>query len=211
MVVEYLPEFLTVAVVHFLALISPGPDFMLIARNSLFYSRKAGIYSALGLSLGILVHTTYSLAGIALIISKSILLFSVMKFLAAGYLIYIGYKSLASKTSENGNYEGIQGRYLSRWGAFRMGFLTNVTNPKVTLFFLSLFTVVINPLAPFSVKLLYGIWMSAVTFCWFALVATFFSHHLIQQRAHGIQHYAEKFMGVILIALGIKLATSTSK
>ena|SRR5258708_39313724 len=94
---QYLPIILTVAGVHFLALLSPGPDFILITRNSLLYSRRTGIFSAIGLGLGIIVHITYSLIGIGLIISKSILLFSFMKYLGAGYLFYIGYKSLRAK------------------------------------------------------------------------------------------------------------------
>ena len=77
----YLPIFLTVALAHLLAVISPGPDFIMITRNSLIYSRKSGIYSAIGLGLGILVHVIYSLVGIGLVISQSILLFTIIKFL----------------------------------------------------------------------------------------------------------------------------------
>src|SRR5438094_7329342 len=94
---NYLPEFLTIASLHLLAVMSPGPDFVLISKNSLVYSRKSGVYSALGLALGILVHITYSLIGIAYIISRSIVIFSTIKLLGAGYLIYIGYKSLWAK------------------------------------------------------------------------------------------------------------------
>ena len=76
---SYLPIFLTVALAHLLAVISPGPDFIMITRNSLIYSRRTGIYSSIGLGLGILVHVTYSLVGIGLIISKSIILFNTIK------------------------------------------------------------------------------------------------------------------------------------
>ena len=78
---EYLSIFLTVALAHLLAVISPGPDFVMITRNSLIYSRRTGVYSALGLGLGILVHVFYSLVGIGFIISKSIILFSIIKFI----------------------------------------------------------------------------------------------------------------------------------
>jgi len=208
---QYLSIFLTVALVHLLAVMSPGPDFILITRNSLIYSRKTGIYSALGLGLGILLHVTYSLIGIGLIISKSILLFSIIKFLGAGYLFYIGYKSLTSKSSNHLTNPDTKQEDISRIAAIRMGFLTNATNPKVTLFFLSLFTLVINPDTPMFIKVLMGAEMSIATFAWFAFLATIFTHRLIKRRVSGIQHYAEKFMGAILIALGIKLALSTSK
>ena len=207
---EYLPEFLTIALVHLLAVMSPGPDFILITRNSLIYSRKAGIYSAIGLGLGILVHVAYSLAGIALIISKSIVIFSVLKFIAAGYLIYIGYKSLTAKSSVV-DINNKKTKDISKLNALKMGFITNVTNPKATLFFLSLFTVIISPQTPFSVKLFYGVEMAIVTSLWFSFVAFIFSHNLIKNRLGKVQVYAEKFMGGLLMLLGIKLALTSTK
>lgn len=208
---QYLPIFLTVALAHLLAVISPGPDFIMITRNSLIYSRRTGIYSAIGLGLGILVHVTYSLVGIGLIISKSIVLFNIIKFIGAGYLIYIGYKSLTSKSSKTYVIVGSQRKDLSRLAAIRIGFITNVTNPKATLFFLSLFTLVINPDTPLFLKVIMGTEMSIVTFLWFTFVAYLTSHHIVKSRIGGIQHFAEKFIGVLLIALGIKVAFSTSK
>src|SRR3989344_2739030 len=141
----YLAEFLTVAFIHLLAVMSPGPDFVMITRSSLIYSRKAGIYSALGLGLGILVHIAYSLVGIGLIISKSLVLFSFIKFVGAGYLIYVGYKSLKAKSVNLSSQKLKPQKEISPISAVKLGFITNVTNPKATLFFLSLFTQVINP------------------------------------------------------------------
>src|SRR6266498_2815947 len=96
---QYIPIILTVALVHLLAVISPGPDFMMIARNSLIYSRKTGIYSAVGLGLGILVHVVYSLVGIGVLISH---LFVFSKF------VYVGNKSgdPFSSESRHGNRNG---------------------------------------------------------------------------------------------------------
>lgn len=208
---DYLPEFFIVILAHFLAVISPGPDFIMITRNSLLYSRKSGIYSAIGLGLGILVHVTYSLVGIGLIISKSILLFSIIKFLGAAYLIYIGYKSIVSHSKTNLSLGEEKKNDLTKLQALRMGFITNVTNPKATLFFLSLFSVVISPSTPNLIKILYGLEMSIVTSLWFIFVAVLFSHHAIKNRLSKIQDIASKFMGTILIALGIKLALSSNK
>lgn len=208
---EYLPIILTVALVHFLAVVSPGPDFIMITRNSLIYSRKTGIYSALGLGLGILVHVAYSLVGIGLIISKSILLFNIIKYIGAAYLIYIGYKSLTSKSSSLHLENQAHKQDISKFAAIRMGFITNATNPKATLFFLSLFTLVINPETPLFVKLFMGIEMSITTSLWFIFVAFLISHRLIKDRVNKAQQKAEKFIGIILIGLGIKVALSSSK
>lgn len=208
---EYLSVILTVALVHFLAIISPGPDFLMVTRNSLIYSRKTGIYTAIGLGLGILVHVTYSLIGIGFLISQSVILFNLIKILGAIYLIYIGYKSLTSKSSSLNLQDHKHTTDISSQFAIRTGFLTNITNPKVTLFFLSLFTLVIDPNTPLSVKLFMGIEMSVATILWFIFVAYIVSHHLIKTQVSKIQGVAEKFIGVVLIGLGIRVALSTSK
>lgn len=207
---QYLPELLTVAVIHLLAVMSPGPDFILVMRNSLVHSRNAGIYSALGLALGILVHVTYSLVGIGLVISQSILLFTVIKFLGAGYLIYIGYKSLTAKSKEI-QIESKSEASLGKPASIRMGFLTNVLNPKVTLFFLALFTQVISPATPKAIQAMYGLEMSLMTFVWFGIVAVALSHGAIKNRFLKVQRRFEQVFGVLLIAFGVKVAFSSSK
>jgi len=200
-----------VILVHLLAVMSPGPDFVLVSQNSLLHSRKIGIYTSVGLALGILVHVAYSLIGIGLIISKSILLFSVLKFACAGYLIYIGIKAILAKKSSTEKADGKKMAHLSGFAAVKTGFLTNVLNPKVTLFFFALFTQVIDPHTPKTIQLIYGLEMSLMTFLWFGLIAIVLSHRIIKDRFVSIQHYLEKFFGGILIALGIKVALSTAK
>lgn len=218
---SYLPEFLTVIVVHLLAVMSPGPDFAIVTKNSLIYSRRSAIYTALGVGLGISIHVIYSLVGIGLIVSKSIILFSTIKFLGAAYLIYIGYKSFRSKKPSvaggnpplpEGRRGGVgatsQSSELSPTQAIRIGFLTNALNPKATLFFLSLFTQVISTSTPLYIQTLYGIEMIMMTFTWFAGVAIVLSQARIKQKFSSIQYYLEKTFGAILIALGIKVALS---
>ena len=196
----------TVAIIHLLAVISPGPDFMMSVRNSLTYSRKTGIWTAVGFGGGIAVHIFYSLAGVALIISKYIILFSGIKFIGAGYLIYIGLKSFFSKSSKikSGEYE--KKKDISSLAAVRMGFLTNVLNPKATLFFLSLFTLVISPETPLPVMIIMGIIMIINTVFWFSLVAVFLSHKKIRSVFERFQNIFNKTLGGMLIALGVKVA-----
>jgi RhtB (resistance to homoserine/threonine) family protein len=205
---NYMAEFIAVAGLHLLAVMSPGPDFVMITRSSLIYSRKAGVYSAIGLALGILVHVTYSLVGLAYIISKSIILFSTLKFLGAGYLIYIGYKSLRAKPNHVTTATAETAHDLSNLQAIRLGFLTNALNPKATLFFLALFTQVIDQATPLLVKMLYGIEMSVATFVWFGFVALVLSHQTFKAPFVKVQHYVEKTTGLILIGLGLKVALS---
>ncbi|MBI4127134.1 LysE family transporter [Candidatus Peregrinibacteria bacterium] len=204
----YLPLIATVALIHLLALISPGPDFIMCVRNSLTYSRRTGIYTAVGFGGGIAVHILYCLAGLALVISKSILLFSFIKFLGAAYLIYIGVKSIISKSSKIEIGEQHKKEDISALSAVRIGFLTNVLNPKATLFMLSLFTLVISPNTPFPVMLVMGGVMVVDTILWFSLVATMLTHRRIRAIFEKFQGAFNKTLGGLLIALGVKVALS---
>jgi len=209
---EYIPLILSVALIHFLAVASPGPDFIMVVRNSLVYSKQSGIYTAVGLGLGILLHVTLALVGVAFIISQSVILFNVVKLLGAGYLIYVGIKSLRAKpTNLNSNEIQHSKVDISTVKAIRIGFVTNAMNPKATLFFLSLFTLVIQPTTPLVVKGIIGLEMAIVTFAWFAVIAIAVSQRSVKRRIIKFQHYIERVMGGILIIFGIVLATAHSQ
>lgn len=203
---EYITLIGTVALVHFLALLSPGPDFIMACRNAITYSRRIGIWTAVGFGLGIAVHVTYSLAGLAIVIAQSILLFNAIKYLGAAYLIYIGIKSLRSKSSNIVITKDVERDSISKVQAVKIGFLTNVLNPKATLFILSLFTFVIDPNTPFSVMMIVGMLLVITTIVWFSLVSIFFSQKRIRCVFQRFQNGINKTLGGILIALGIKVA-----
>lgn len=203
---EYLALIGIVTVIHLLAVISPGPDFIVTCRNSLSYSRKTGIWTAVGIGLGITIHVFYSFAGLALIISNSILLFNAIKFFGAGYLIYIGFKSVLSKSSTIELGEHDKKEDITPFTALRIGFLTNVLNPKATLFFLSLFTLVISPTTPLPIMGVMSIIMIINTMLWFSLVAAFLTQKKIRSVFERFQGVFNKTLGGLLIALGIKVA-----
>ncbi|MBI2638891.1 LysE family translocator [Candidatus Peregrinibacteria bacterium] len=198
----------TVTFIHFLGVISPGPDFIMTVRNSLTYSRKTGIWTSVGLGLGMAVHILYSWAGLALIISKSILVFNFIKFLGAGYLIYIGLKSCASKSSllEVGEHQ--KKSDIAPFAAVKIGFLTNVLNPKATLFFLGLFTFVMSPATPAYIIAVVSIIMIVNAILWFSLVAIFFTQERIRSVFEKFQGAFNKTFGGLLILLGVKVALS---
>ncbi len=203
---EYITLIWTVILIHLLGVVSPGPDFVVAIKNSLVYSRKTGIWTAVGFGLGMAVHIFYSVAGLAFVISKSILLFNTIKFLGAGYLIYIGIKSVISKSSGIEINKQEKKTDISPLSAVRIGFLTNVLNPKATLFFLSLFTFVISPETPsYVLAILSGV-MIVNTSLWFALVAVFFTQKKIRSVFERFQGVFSKVFGGLLIALGIKVA-----
>ncbi|UVE16958.1 LysE family transporter [Pseudomonas sp. LS44] len=204
----YWAEFLTVVLIHLLAVASPGPDFAIVVRESVANGRRAGTWTALGVGTGIFVHVGYSLLGIGLIVSQSILLFNALKWLAAAYLLYIGIKALRAKPAAPASLESSSVEPLARSsrGAFVTGFVTNGLNPKATLFFLSLFTVVIDPHTPHWVQAGYGVYLALATALWFCLVARLFSQQRVRAGFARMGHWFDRAMGAVLIALGVKLA-----
>lgn len=203
-------QLLIVAGIHLLAVMSPGPDFIMMLRNSVVYSRRTALWSAVGLGLGIATHVTYCLLGIALVISQSIMLFNAIKYLGAAYLIYIGIKSLRTKKVKRYHeLRAAKKEDIAPLQAIKIGYLTNVLNPKATVFFLALFTQVISPSTAFGWKLAYGLEMVLATTVWFSIVGIFMTHSPVQRAFMGIKHHVEHFFGVVLIALGVKVALTT--
>src|ERR1035437_742014 len=142
---EYLPLILSVTLINLFAAMSPGPDFVMCVKNSVTYSRKIGILTAIGIGLGLSIHIAYCMAGVGLIISKSPFIFNIIKISGAIYLVYMGIRSILAKQSKMNVEKNQKNTDLSAWRAIKSGFLTNVLNPKATLFFLALFSMVIGP------------------------------------------------------------------
>ena len=199
-------ELFTVATITILAVISPGADFAMVTRNSMMLSRRAGMLTAVGIALGVLVHVAYSVLGVGLIISRSILLFNLIKYLGAAYLVYLGVTMLRARAEVPG---AARVRALSDLGALRIGFLTNATNPKTTLFVVSLFTQVISPQTPLLIQLGYGAFMSLAHLLWFMLVACAFSSAPAQRMVASARHHVERAIGGVLVCLGLTLALAS--
>ena len=202
-------EFMTVALVHLLAVASPGPDFAVVVRESVAQGRRAGSWTALGVGCGIFVHVAYSLLGIGLIVSQSIVLFNLFKWLAAAYLVYLGWRALRARPMSLEAIDGVNAPVArSAWRAFVIGFVTNGLNPKATLFFLSLFTVVISPDTPLLVQAGYGLYLAGATALWFLLVAWLFSRGRVRAGFARMGHWFDRLTGAVLIGLGVRLAVS---
>jgi RhtB (resistance to homoserine/threonine) family protein len=204
----YWTEFLTVALVHLLAVASPGPDFAIVIKESVNHGRTAGTWTALGVGVGILVHVTYSLLGIGLIVAQSAFLFNLLKWAAAAYLLYLGIKALRSGPALAPSAELLAQNARTAHGAFVTGFITNGLNPKATLFFLSLFTLVINPHTPLAIQTGYGIYLACATAVWFSLVALLFSHARVRTGFARMGHWFDRLMGVVLVGLAVRLVFS---
>ena len=205
---NYWAEFLTVALVHLLAVASPGPDFAVILRQALCQSRRNALLTAAGVGAGILVHVTYSLLGIGLLIQQSLLLFNILKVVGALYLSWIAIQCLRARAG--GVHVAAEPALAQRGlAAFRLGFLTNTLNPKATLFFVSLFSVVISPGTPVALQTAYGVYMALATGLWFALVAMFFTLPRVRRSFNRFGHWLDRLMGGVLLLLAGQLLFST--
>lgn len=185
--------------------LTPGNDTMYIISRSVTQGKRAGIYSALGITSGAVVHTILASLGLTVILMKSVLLFTIIKIIGALYLIYLGVNLLINKKTNH--EEQIASKYMSNKKIYLQGLITNVTNPKVALFFLAFIPQFIStgnssPL-PFMIL--------GLTFCvtgglWCVIVALFSSLLTKKLRQSSkIEQILNKLTGIIFIAMGIKL------
>jgi len=195
----------TVTIVHLLALISPGPDFIVACRNAIQYSRKIGIWTAVGFGIGVCVHMSYAFFGFTWVISQSNFLLSSVKYLGAIYLIYLGISSLFLKNIKIKLTTDQNSDQIKWYTATKMGLLTNLLNPKASLFFLSLFTLVIGPEINPTVMTILTLILVSTTILWFSLVAIFLTHEKMKNLFENNQKQINTFFGVILIVIGIRI------
>ena len=202
-------QFITIAVAHLLAVASPGPDFAIVLKQSVNGGVRAGLWTSAGVGTGIFLHVAYCVLGVALLLSRVDWLFVLVKLVAAAYLAWLGLQALWHAWRAADAVEaGAAGAELAPVRAFSTGFLTNGLNPKATLFFLALWTVVISPETPVGVQVLYGVYLALATFAWFAML----SRLLGQQRVRGLLLRSGKWfeagMGAVLLFLAAQIVVT---
>ena len=192
--------------------LTPGNDMLYVAARSTSQGVKAGIISSLGIMVGCLVHVVAAVIGISAIIAGSAVAFNIMKYLGAGYLIYLGIRSVLSKRKSIVVRREL--KPLSNRKIFLQGVITNVLNPKVALFFLAFLPQFIHPeskSAHWQILFL-GIWFDAGGTLVNIIVAMLFGKigKWLSQSPRFVQ-WQERITGIMLIALGIKVAVSSRK
>ena len=144
-------EFIAVILITILAVISPGADFAIVTKNSYLYGRKIGVFTSLGISLGVLVHVTYTLVAVAFVMTYTPQILNIVKYIGALYLIYIGYKTLLKTCFRLCCFN----RYR-RFPSHKVRLFTNALNPKTTLFVISTYTQIVSLTTPKAILLAYG-------------------------------------------------------
>ena len=204
MLLDLFPEFFTIAIMHLFAVMSPGPDFALILRQSFHFGRKSSLITSLGIGVGIIIHIIYCITGLGVIIERFPNIFNMIKVCGGIYLIYLGFNSINSKIDiRTESIETINP--LSYKNSFLIGFITNILNPKATLFFLSLYTFIIAEQPNYLIQCFYGIWMSLITTLWFCLISILLTNKYILNKMNKFFNIIQYGTSLLLIFIGLKL------
>ena len=203
--IDSLGTFIIAAII---VIITPGIDTIMVLTRSISLGKKAGLYSAIGVSLGLVIHTIAATFGLSLILAKSAFAFSLVKYLGAAYLFYLGYKSLTAKTNQ-AEIKSIEVKNTANKKIFLTALLSDVLNPKIAIFFLAFLiqfikTSEINNPVPYLI-LGFIIFIIALVWCSFLAlmgsnVATLFNKN------KNAESRLNKMTGIVFILLGIKIA-----
>ncbi|KEA65632.1 L-lysine permease [Marinobacterium lacunae] len=205
--------FITVAIAHFLALLSPGPDFVLVVKSALKGNRKNAIGVALGIATANAVYIGLCIVGVGAILSTSVSLMIALKVIGGLFLMYIAYHALKAPKNAYQNVS-VTSDNITEFSLFSFskefltGFLSGILNPKNLLFYLSLFTVALTPDVSLQFKILLGTWMTAVVFLWDVSIIYLLSKSGVRKKFTKMSFYIDKVTGVILGAIGFGIVKS---
>lgn len=186
-------------------IVSPGPDSIYTLTRSISDGRTAGVTAALGSSTGSIVHTTAAVLGLSAILQTSAFAFTVVKFVGAAYLVYLGVQTL--RNSEEFEISPDSTSYTPR-ESFRSALLINVLNPKVAVFFLAFLPQFVRPESSFALQIFtLGVLFASLGFIYQAMLAVFSARarRVITEREL-VRDALRVASGSILIGFGVKLA-----
>ncbi|NMH72874.1 LysE family translocator [Bacillus sp. RO2] len=202
-------NFFLFVVMSVLLIILPGPDTAIATKNTLSAGRIGGFKTVLGTFCAILIHTIAAVVGLSAIIVKSAFLFSVFKYVGAVYLVYLGVKTiwaLRNKKEEIPMNSNVANKFKNQ-SHFKQGFLTNMLNPKVAVFFLTFLPQFVDPgtntIGPF---LLMGVTYAILTAIWFVLYIYLVDQISAFMKRPRTTTVIESITGIVLIGFGVKLA-----
>jgi len=202
----------TLASIHFIALMSPGPDFALVVQNATRHGRQTGLYIALGLSCGILLHSLLSLTGISYLVHQQPTLFALMQLAGGSYLLYLGIGALKStwQTIHTHDDDSLPAEskdliLKNKREAFSKGFATNILNPKALVFFVSLMSSLVPADMSLSGKGFALIILFGLSLFWFSLLAWMLSTKALQKKLSEATVYIDGLCGVVFSFIGASI------
>ncbi|MFP2517098.1 threonine export protein RhtC [Buttiauxella agrestis] len=202
--------FLTVAVLHIVALITPGPDFFFVSQTAVSRSRREAMMGVLGITCGVMVWAGVALLGLNLILEKMAWLHSIIMVGGGLYLCWMGYQMLRSalkketvKPTEEVSVE------LARSGrSFLKGLLTNLSNPKAIIYFGSVFSLFVSNDVGSAERWGLFVMIALETFAWFTVVASLFALPQMRRGYQRVAKWIDGVAGALFAGFGIHLIIS---
>ena len=197
---------LSIALVHLIAVISPGPNFAVVARSAMASGARSGFGAVFGVVSASFVFVAISLFGLSFLISQNPYLLKIISIFGASFLIYLGIRCLRSEGIKNVSIQANKvGEFRS---GYATGFVTAITNPKAFLYFMSIFSQLIKPEIHFQNRILIAFMVSSISTIWFSLVVGFISHPTIREKFIHASRWIDRIMGVIFIGFAVKILSS---
>ena len=197
-----LADLLSVAGLTFLIMISPGPDFALVARNTVVGGKRAGGWTSAGVVTGNFVHLSYCLLGVGWLIANNLVAFTVLKLAGGTYLIFLGVQSLRSNASVTERAQQSRDHNRTWW---TQGLLNNLLNPKGPLFYLGLTSVFVHADSTFIYVVLLVCTTLGVSAAFWVLFVYVFQISVLRNQLAKAGKWINRALGAALIALGLRL------
>ncbi len=199
-------QFLVIAGAHFLALVSPGPDFFLIVRSAVVNGPRTASGVCLGIAVANAVYIALAIAGVSLL-QTSAPLFSLLKWGGCAWLAWLGWRFMRSSGELSMPVsDGTRASPSGWWKECRTGFLSGILNPKNSLFYASLFSLGFDAATPQGVRLAYGVWMFSAVLLWDLGVARAAGHPPVVRRFRAHLRLLERLTGAVLLAIAAAIA-----
>lgn len=194
---------ISIAFVVLLAAASPGPDFALVLKNSLTHSKRSGCITALGIASAVLVHITYLVLGLDVLIKKFPWIFQCIQYVGAAYLIYLGVRVWRAPIQILDLNTTVMKTPVPFRQSFLEGFLCNILNPKAALFFMALFAGLLDEKPKNYELLFYAVEIFALVNLWFCGLSCAVTHKAILKKLFGFERQINQLLGLVLIIVAV--------
>ena len=183
------------ALAHLFAVMSPGPDTAIIIREVSLNKRRGGIFCALGIGVGILIHCYLAIFGISTLLLSNNIAGDLISMFGSFYLIFLGISSFKTESKKSKKSQFMSNSFIN-------GFITNIFKIKAFVFFISLFSIILNEDISSIGKIFIPLYFAMATSIWFSFLTIVLTHENIQKRWEPVQEIINKIAGSILITLG---------
>lgn len=196
--------------VQLAATLSPGPAFAILVRSTLRHGRVYGLYTALGLALGVMVYVLGTIGGLLMLLTHAKGALELLRYAGAAYLIYIGIQALTSPPNTENMPSVLQKSPDSsrNMKGLRTGFFSQMLNPKAFIFFTAIFTQFVSAQTPSGVLILYCLTTFFIELAWWCFLAFVLSHRVVKEKFGALSHKIERICGGLMIGLGVGLILS---